>query len=79
MEGVAFRTPEAMRAMMTASRRTVPASLAEALDHLEADDVIKSALGEHIYDRFMTAKRIEWDEYRQQVHQWELDQYLGVF
>jgi glutamine synthetase len=27
----------------------------------------------------MTAKRIEWDEYRQQVHQWELDQYLGLY
>ncbi|OPY26126.1 MAG: hypothetical protein A4E28_02721 [Methanocella sp. PtaU1.Bin125] len=41
--------------------------------------MIKSALGEHIYDRFMTAKRIEWDEYRTQVHRWELDQYLGVY
>ncbi|MGA9139168.1 MAG: type I glutamate--ammonia ligase [Methanocella sp.] len=59
--------------------RNLPSNLSEALDELEADDVIKSALGEHIYDRFMTAKRIEWDEYRQQVHQWELDQYLGVY
>jgi glutamine synthetase len=59
--------------------RSLPGSLSEALDELEADDVIKSALGEHIYDKFMTAKRIEWDEYRQQVHKWELDQYLGVF
>ncbi len=59
--------------------RNLPANLSEALDELEADDVMKSALGEHIYDRFMTAKRIEWDEYRQQVHQWELDQYLGLY
>ncbi len=59
--------------------RNLPANLSEALDELEADDVIKSALGEHIYDRFMTAKRIEWDEHRQQVHRRELDQYLGVF
>jgi glutamine synthetase len=59
--------------------RSLPSNLSDALDELEADDVIKSALGEHIYDRFMTAKRIEWDEYRQQVHNWELDQYLGVF
>jgi hypothetical protein len=55
--------------------RNLPANLSEALDELEADDVIKSALGEHIYDRFMTAKRIEWDEYRQQV-QWELTSIL---
>jgi glutamine synthetase len=59
--------------------RSLPANLSEALDELEADDVIKAALGEHIYDRFMTAKRIEWDEYRQQVHKWELDQYLGIY
>jgi glutamine synthetase len=59
--------------------RNLPANLSEALDELQADDVIKSALGEHIYDKFITAKRIEWDEYRQQVHKWELDQYLGLF
>jgi len=63
----------------TRNIRNLPGNLSEALDELEADDVIKSALGEHIYDKFMTAKRIEWDEYRQQVHQWELDQYLDVF
>jgi glutamine synthetase len=59
--------------------RSLPGNLTEALDELEADDLIKSALGEHIYDKFMTAKRIEWDEYRQQVHHWELDQYLSSF
>jgi len=59
--------------------RSLPGNLSEALDELEADDVIKSALGEHIYDKFMTAKRIEWDEYRQQVHPWELELYLGAF
>lgn len=59
--------------------RSLPANLSEALDELQADDVIKSALGEHIYDKFVTAKRIEWDEYRQQVHKWELDQYLSLF
>lgn len=59
--------------------RSLPSSLSEALDELEADDLIKSALGEHIYDRFMTAKRLEWDEYRKQVHQWELDRYLSTY
>ncbi|WP_424358328.1 type I glutamate--ammonia ligase [Methanocella sp. MCL-LM] len=59
--------------------RSLPSSLSEALDELEADDLIKSALGEHIYDRFITAKRIEWDNYRTKVHQWELDQYLSIY
>ncbi|GAW91961.1 type I glutamate--ammonia ligase [Calderihabitans maritimus] len=58
---------------------SLPGSLAEALDELEKDEVIKSALGEHVYSRFMEAKRIEWDNYRKQVHQWEIDQYLTKF
>jgi glutamine synthetase len=46
---------------------------------LSQDEVIKDALGPHAYEHFMKAKLIEWDIYRIQVHQWELDQYLGVF
>jgi len=57
---------------------SLPGSLEEALDALEQDDVIKDALGEHVYSHFMEAKRIEWDVYRKQVHQWELDQYISV-
>jgi glutamine synthetase len=57
----------------------LPASLEEALDELERDEVIKEALGEHIYNRFMEAKRIECYNYRIQVHPWELEQYLTRF
>ncbi|HEY8531598.1 MAG TPA: glutamine synthetase, partial [Limnochorda sp.] len=59
--------------------RSLPGSLADALDAMERDPLIRETLGEHIYTRFLEAKRIEWDIYRSQVHQWELDQYLGVF
>ena len=45
----------------------------------EADEVIKSALGPHTYENFMTAKRIEWDEYRTQVHSWETDRCLSLY
>ncbi|MFZ5816625.1 MAG: type I glutamate--ammonia ligase [Bacillota bacterium] len=58
---------------------SLPANLREALRHLEGDDVIRGALGEHIFASFMEAKLIEWDIYRTQVHQWELDQYLAIF
>jgi glutamine synthetase len=34
--------------------------------------------GEHIYKRFIEIKRKEWDEYRVQVSQWELDKYLSI-
>ncbi|HWI52714.1 MAG TPA: type I glutamate--ammonia ligase, partial [Symbiobacteriaceae bacterium] len=57
----------------------LPTSLKDALRELEADDVIRDALGPHIFTNFMEAKLIEWDIYRSQVHQWELDQYLQIF
>lgn len=41
--------------------------------------MIQDALGPHIYSHFLEAKEIEWDVYRSQVHQWELDQYLNIF
>ncbi|MFZ5824406.1 MAG: type I glutamate--ammonia ligase [Bacillota bacterium] len=58
---------------------SLPHNLRDALRELEADDVIRDALGEHIFNNFMEAKLIEWDIYRTQVHQWELDQYLAIF
>lgn len=57
----------------------LPGSLEEAIAELERDEVIQDALGEHILEHFLEAKRIEADVYRTQVHQWELDQYLGVY
>lgn len=59
--------------------KALPTSLKEAMHELSANEVIKSALGNHAYSRFMEAKRIEWTNYRQQVHQWELDEYLTKF
>lgn len=59
--------------------RSLPGSLREALDALEQDPVIQEALGPHVLEKFLQAKRIEWNLYRTRVHQWELDQYLGRF
>ncbi len=56
--------------------KELPGTLREALDALEKDEVIKEALGEHIYRHFLKAKRLEWEDYRITVHQWELDRYL---
>lgn len=58
---------------------SLPGSLKEALTELKGDEVIREALGEHIFSRFVEAKEIEWDVYRTQIHQWEIDQYLTVF
>jgi glutamine synthetase len=56
---------------------SLPGSLSQALDNLEGNTIIQDALGPHIYERFMEAKRIEYQSYEMAVHQWELDQYLA--
>ncbi len=57
----------------------LPATLGDALDELERDEIVQEALGEHLYERFMEAKRQEWDEYRMYVSPWEIDRYLEIF
>ncbi|MHB9094817.1 MAG: type I glutamate--ammonia ligase, partial [Eubacteriales bacterium] len=70
---------------MTAEERmaeeigNLPSDLYEAVQELSKDEVIKSALGNHAYNRFLEAKMIEWDRYRIRVHPWELDEYLAVY
>jgi glutamine synthetase len=55
---------------------TLPATLGEALEALERDEVILEALGKPITEVFMRARRAEWEEYRIQVTPWELERYL---
>ncbi|HEX2907035.1 MAG TPA: type I glutamate--ammonia ligase [Phototrophicaceae bacterium] len=54
----------------------LPTSLGEALDALSQDDIILAALGPYISDRYIAAKRQEFDEYNRQVTAWELERYL---
>ena len=59
--------------------KELPGTLGEALDELEKDEVIREALGDHVYGHFIEAKRAEWDEYRMQVSDWEVERYLDQF
>jgi len=54
----------------------LPHDLNEACDELEKDDIIRSALGDHVAKHFLAAKRQEWNEYITQVSSWELENYL---
>lgn len=58
--------------------RTLPQSLHEAIEALEADDVIKGALGV-LADEFINLKRMEWVEYMRHVSEWEVERYLEFF
>ena len=57
----------------------LPRDLHEALELFEKDDVVKEALGEHLTERFLEAKRDEVLQYNLQVSQWEIDTYLGRY
>jgi glutamine synthetase len=58
---------------------TLPANLGQAITALESDEVVQEALGDHVYEKFVEAKSHEYDEFRVDVSQWELDQYLETF
>lgn len=53
----------------------LPADLNEALKCLANDEVLKNALGDHLFEAYTSLKKAEWDEYRLEVHAWELKQY----
>jgi glutamine synthetase len=61
------------------SPRPLPASLQQALEALDQDDVLRDALGSEVMELFRVAKTLEWGEYNRQVTQWELDTYLQSY
>jgi glutamine synthetase len=59
--------------------KTLPANLKEALDYLEADSVIRGALGEHVFQNIMRLGLLEWEAYNTYVHPWEIERYINTF
>ncbi|MBS4207509.1 type I glutamate--ammonia ligase [Bacillus sp. FJAT-50079] len=57
----------------------LPANLYEALEQLKQDEIIKAALGNHIFDNFIETKEVEWERFRTQVHPWEREQYMTLY
>jgi glutamine synthetase len=58
---------------------SLPHDLSHALDALEADDVMRQALGDHIFTEYVGLKREEWASYNEQVHDWEIRQYMDRY
>ncbi|MDD3726632.1 MAG: glutamine synthetase family protein [Candidatus Ratteibacteria bacterium] len=56
----------------------LPGSLIEAIEVAEGSELLKETLGEHIFTNLIASKKIEWDEYRKQVHEYEIKTYLPV-
>jgi len=56
----------------------LPETLGEAIEELAASALVRKALGDHIFERYVDLKREEWEEYRVQVTRWELERYLPI-
>ncbi len=56
----------------------LPDNLKDAIEAFRQDDVVQEALGDHLAERLLEAKVLEWKEYRIQVTPWELDHYLDL-
>ena len=59
--------------------RRLPATLTEAIEELEKDALIRNTLGEHAADKYIAEKKEEWNRYRSQVTDWEINEYLYRF
>jgi glutamine synthetase len=56
----------------------LPGSLFEAIEEMENSEMLKEALGEHIFYKFIDNKKIEWDRYRVQITDYEINKYLPM-
>ncbi|NLG11462.1 MAG: glutamine synthetase [Elusimicrobia bacterium] len=56
----------------------LPGSLIEAIEIAESSELLKETLGEHVFANLLAAKKIEWDEYRKRVHEYEIKKYLPI-
>ena len=58
--------------------RSLPGSLAEATERAEESDLLRKTLGDHVFEKLIENKKIEWHQYRSQVSEFELNRYLPI-
>jgi glutamine synthetase len=56
----------------------LPETLGEAIELTSESELVLRTLGEHMFNRYIEIKRQEWEDYRIQVSQWELDRYMAI-
>ncbi len=57
---------------------SLPGNLSDAINLTENSQLVRKALGDHVFDSFIKKKKIEWDQYRTQVTEYELKKYLSM-
>jgi glutamine synthetase len=58
--------------------KQLPGSLMEAIQITEKSELVREALGDHVFQHFIENKKVEWDQYRIQITSYELDKYLPL-
>jgi glutamine synthetase len=58
--------------------KTLPTSLKEAIEEFEKSPLMKDTIGEFTYNKYIEAKKKEWNEYRLHVSKWEIEKYLRI-
>ena len=58
--------------------KTLPEDLSEAIKLAEGSALVREALGDHVFTKFIENKKIEWENYRAQVTSYELEKYLSI-
>lgn len=70
---------------MTAAQRkkqrvdSLPGDLKEALDEMKKDPLVRAVLGDHIFEKYIEAKELEWTDYKNRVSAWEIESYLSKY
>jgi glutamine synthetase len=57
---------------------SLPGDLKEAIDLMAGSSFVKEVLGDHVFENYLEAKNAQWDDYKAQVHPWELDTSLSI-
>jgi len=57
----------------------LPGDLHEAITEMKKDKLVKAVLGEHVFEKYIEAKEMEWAEYKTRVSEWEIENYLSKY
>ena len=57
---------------------SLPEDLLEAIKITEGSKLVRECLGEKVFEYFIRNKKMEWDQYKAQVSQYEIDNYLPI-
>jgi glutamine synthetase len=58
--------------------KNLPEDLKKAIEYFVDSPLMKEALGDELFEKYIEAKEREWDEYKMKVTAWELEKYLPI-